>query len=241
MKRQSLDDFEDRTANKKGRVIKDITKIIEAKPAAKPDYIARYAPQAHCAHGMHQACDFLPSNEPTTADLNAALAKITAQHAPALTDAQKGEMLASDTALRAACEAFNLLNDQQKEAFAQITGAKFRKTAEKKAKAEIDPATLKLAIKIFQVGSPSPEQYEALAAAKAGIMPEKPSFADKKAEIYHQVMKSASTKRIFAAVESRDLDALRDQLDLTVSTHTANRIIKAYGLLAEIAIASQKA
>ena len=253
---------------KKPRVLQDKRTAEQKAADATPAPSVHESQQIRMKHpldmefegGMHQACDVdataaetetatpdaanaetaatgetEAAQAPSNADLGNALSKVTADYvAPVLT----AEQLA---AIDGAVKAFNALTEAQRGWFAQSVGLRTPKqAAEKKAKkAEVDPKLYREALKIFHT-SPSEDDYATLAAAKCGTMPHRPSFADKKAEIYHQVIKSAKTQRLFAAVDSRDLDALEDQLTLMIPTHTANKVIMAYGKLALIAFKAQQ-
>jgi len=176
--------------------------------------------------------------------LDAALAKVSAEYVAPSAEQIAG-MLASDAALKAAVEAFQALSMDAREKFSQITGLRSRKTAEKKAKVEVDPALQRKVRVALRITVPSAEDYAAFAAAEAGIMPVAPKeedFLGKKATIYHQVWKSKSTKTLFAAVNAHDLAALEDELlfiDSKPTLHTAGHVIRTYGKLAEIAIKAQ--
>jgi hypothetical protein len=183
-------------------IIKDPQAEQIAKAAAEKAQRAKAAQEAAEAAEALAVGDVAPNAETAAtaqpdapaATLESELAKVTAEHVvPALTEAQ-------EAAIAEAVAAFNKLSSEQVIWFAQKVKMRLPKqAAEKKAKVVVDEALQLEAAEIFS-GTPTNDDYAALQAAKTGIVPPKPDYSDKKAEIYHQAMKSDRAKRLFAAV-----------------------------------------
>lgn len=239
--------MKDKTSHKGKKVLLPVIKDPQAEQIAKA--AAEKAARAEAARKAAEANEgesatstpensetpATPQTEAVQSTLEGELAKVTAEHVvPALTDEQ-------EAAIAEAVAAFNKLSAQEVQWFAQKVKVRLPKqVAEKKAKIVVDEALQLEAAEIFS-GTPTNDDYAALQAAKTGIIPPKPDYSDKKAEIYHQAMKSDRAKRLFKAVEERDLHQIKVQSTLMVTTHTANRTIKSWGKLALIALQAQAA
>lgn len=234
----------DKTAHKGKRILQanDSAALI-AKAAAEKAARAEEARKAAEAAESESATP-APANaetpataqpEAVQATLEGELAKVTAEHVvPALTAEQ-------EAAIAEAVAAFMALTAEQVQWFAQKVRVRLPKqAAEKKAKIVVDEALQLEAAEIF-FGNPTNENYAALQAAKAGILPPKPDYSDKKATIYAQAWKSGCSQRLFKAVEERNLHQIKVQSTLMTTMHTANRTIKTWGKLTLIALQAQAA
>jgi hypothetical protein len=212
-----------------------------------------------------EASEQAPAPAGQIADLNAALSSVVSKFAPAMTEAKKAELLASDTALKAAADAFNALSDQQKDDFAQIVGLKTRRATstseEKAAKAnakkvreEMDPAIKALACEVFFAKEPTLEQYAKLASASAGELPAEIDWTEISPVYYiekdrfYDVPRAKDTRkhaRITPAIKARDLDMLKASIAYMNTCKPEQqgrhgvRMCRAYARLAQIALEAQ--
>jgi hypothetical protein len=195
--------------------------------------------------------------------LKAALAAVVSQFAPAMTEEQKQALLASDAALKAACDAFSALNAEQREHFASVVGLRSKKAAAtttttrsiaKAAKADVDPAVKALASEVFSVTNPTAAHYALLARAASGELITQhewwitrdlnPMYIDAKAWYVdaNRAKDKRTNPRGQPAIDARNLTQLRAAIEyIQVLSYTSRREARAYLRCAEIAIQAQNA
>ena len=182
-------------------------------------------------------------------DLNAALATILQSKATlnAKSNEAKAKLLTDDPILRTACEAYQGLNDIQREQFASILGmkrghkangsTKVYKAAAKPAKAEIDPTLTSEAANIFGLERPRASHLAEIAAAKAGTYPEVPNLESK----YYELDKKKHLGNILTLVAEKEADKLREYANEIVLHRYSGKLLRTYALLAALAVKSETA